>query len=242
VGAALTLPTEAAWRGDLDKAEIDHGFATSNIQPESPLVKVMGGPLQNCVVRVQSDFPGFTRHGTAFHVGGGIFLSAAHNFHERRAGQPRADCTAAQILAGGNWAPLSQWGVFREFKEDADFSYDVAICASPTLREYLPRVSIRDARRGPHNRIGRVMGFPKQGAFNGADLYEASGRYWIEQNNAFYMHKASTLEGTSGGPLLDSQAVAIGIHTVGDNPNRAVAFYRAFVALVQATVHSGAYS
>lgn len=232
------LPDAAADR-DLETIKVG-AAAIANVHPGSPLTPVTTGPLLDTVMRVESVFPGLNRHGSAFHVGGGILLSAAHNFHKRDG--VRADCTEARVLHEGAWHELSQWATFPQFTEQAktNWAYDFAVCVAPTLRRLGARLDIADGRSGAANRIGEVAGFPKRNGYDGESLYKARGTYSITDDKDFFLHKASTLDGSSGGPLLNSNGAAIGIHTVGYTRNRATTLYNKLIALVNDAVKSGA--
>jgi V8-like Glu-specific endopeptidase len=209
-----------------------------NIQPNSPLKQITSGPMLQTVVRVRGDFDGSVRYGTAFHAGGGIFLSAAHTFH-RRDKPPWLDCNSAHIQLEGVWRPLTQYGAFVEFKQSGDRSFDLAICAAPELRNLAVHFPLADARADTRRKPGKVVGYPREGSYDGTRLFRAEGIHYLAPDRLFYMHKASTLLGDSGGPLLNAGDVAVGVHTQGDQDNRAVAFWDGLIALVREAIARG---
>jgi V8-like Glu-specific endopeptidase len=234
---AITLPEGFSERHVEDLPEPD-SITLESLQPNSPLAPVTSGPLLKSVVPVIADFGAVSRRGTAFHVGNGIFLSAAHNFYVRDKA-PWADFISASINLGNQPIPFAQCGALSEYKNNADEAFDIAICSAPQYRNVTATISISDARSDPARKASNVAGYPRELGYDGTRLYSAAGSCNLTPDRYFYLHKASTLKGDSGGPLRNNAGVAFGIHTQGDDDNIAVALWSGLVGLVRDAIARG---
>lgn len=190
-------------------------------QPGSAMLPVpANSPLFYSVFRIKTYYTTSDLErplwGTAFYVGGNIFMTCAHNFVRDRT-RPATMWKESSVQFGSEWYNVAEAWILPAFLQRHENAQDVALFRLserlPASARALPMVKTSDAPQG----FATAVGFPtNMPGSDGSIMYAAKGGYRATTQGSLVYHACSTLEGNSGGPVLTDAGI-VAVHTGSDH-------------------------